>query len=52
MVHKWDLAMVEKEMACANLRMGSMRDQGSLQNYIVACTSWPPLLALIWGARS
>jgi hypothetical protein len=27
MVHRWDLAEVEKEMACASLCVGSMRDQ-------------------------
>jgi hypothetical protein len=27
MVHRWDLAEVKKEMACACLCMGSMRDQ-------------------------
>jgi hypothetical protein len=26
MVRRWDLAMVEKEMACASLCVGSMRD--------------------------
>jgi hypothetical protein len=31
MVRRWDLAMVEKEMACASLCVGSMRD------CIVAC---------------
>jgi hypothetical protein len=49
MVHIWDLAMVEKEMACASLRVGSMRNQGSMRD---CPPSWPPLLALIRGARS
>jgi hypothetical protein len=26
MVRRWDLAMVEKDMACASLCVGSMRD--------------------------
>jgi hypothetical protein len=49
MVHRWDLAMVEKEAyasLCAWGEMGSVRDQMYLS------LSWPPLLALIWGARS
>jgi hypothetical protein len=45
MVRRWDLAMVEKEMACSSLCVGSMRDE-------IDSPSWPPLLALIWGARS
>jgi hypothetical protein len=49
MVRRWDLAMVKKEMACASLCAGSMRDQVSMRD----CPPfWPPLLALIWGARS
>jgi hypothetical protein len=31
MVRRWDLAMVEKKMACASLYVGSMRDQGSMR---------------------
>jgi hypothetical protein len=48
MVHIWDLAMVEKEMACASLRVGSMRNQGSMRD---CPPSWPPLLALIRGGE-
>jgi hypothetical protein len=32
MVHRWDLAMVEKEMACSSLCVGSMRDHGSMRD--------------------
>jgi hypothetical protein len=49
MVRRWDLAMVEREMACASLCVGSMRDYRFMRD---CPPSWPPLLALIWGARS
>jgi hypothetical protein len=49
MVRIWDRAVVEKEMACASLCVGSMRDQVSMRD---CPSSWPPLLALIWRARS
>jgi hypothetical protein len=32
MVRRWDLAMVEKEMACASLCVRSMRDQVSMRD--------------------
>jgi hypothetical protein len=32
MVRRWDLAMVEKGMACASLCMGSMQDLKSMQD--------------------
>jgi hypothetical protein len=31
MVRRWDLAMVEKEMVCASLCVGSMQDQVSMR---------------------
>jgi hypothetical protein len=33
MVRRWDLAMVERDMACASLCVGSMRDQVSMRAY-------------------
>jgi hypothetical protein len=32
MVRRWDLAIVKKEMTCASLYMGSMRDQVSMRD--------------------
>jgi hypothetical protein len=40
MVRRWDLAMVEKEMACASLCVGSMRDQVSLRDYMSRGCPW------------
>jgi hypothetical protein len=32
MVRRWDQAMVKKEMVCASLCVGSIRDQGSMRD--------------------
>jgi hypothetical protein len=49
MVRSWDLAMVEKEMACASLCTWGGKAYARLHCSLL---SWPPLLVLIWGARS
>jgi hypothetical protein len=40
MMRRWDLAMVEKEMACASLCVGSMRDQVSMPDSRERCPWW------------
>jgi hypothetical protein len=55
MVRRWDLAMVEKGMACASLCVGSMRDQvsmrayGSMRDCVVALCEFPCLGDVLGG---
>jgi hypothetical protein len=49
MVRRWDLAMVEKEMACASLCVGSMRDQVSMRDWRCPLLGRPSLP--LYGGR-